>query len=1487
VPLLRKLSCLIPAQSAERVWLEYRQWPFTTHGVSPENRFHLMNALDLDRHFVPLKPDGETIDWGASTVPIFGGRLRWDELITRRRVVLLAEAKSGKTEEFRLRVSALCKQGEAAFFLRVEDLADGALIEGLTPEHEASLTAWQGGDAIGWFFLDSVDEARLNAKRFESALKRFRRDVGAALDRAHVFISCRVSDWKGKQDRDLVTSLLPIPLRRSSEAEVASIDDLLLRPMFEEQPESAKAKTGPDSEESLTIVRLAELNNEQRAALARWAGVADSDAFIQQVNRQGLDTFAERPGDLLELAEYWKAHGEFASFAEMTRFAIAQKLAERDSDRRDADILTDNRARHGAESIAAALTVGKKLTLRVSDQDPDPMLAAGALDPADILPDWTPSERATLLRRGVFTPATYGRIRFHHRSTQEYLTAEWLRRALDHGCPRSEVMGLLFADPYGVRTVVPSMRPAVAWLALTDEVVRNELLEREPLELIRYGDPRSLPIGAKAWLLAVYADRHRAGEITNAGVDRRSFWMFSDPALAPAIRNAWERNPDPSFRADLLALVREGTIAQCADLARAQAFDTDADPFFRSMAVAAMTACGDREGLARFADKLMSNPSALTAGDAARLAWHLFPTYLSCSDIIRLVDETQSEHQSRAGGFPSNIQELWKCCPSSERESFLEGLADLCLTPPFLEYHRVSAKHSKLASKLVPLAADIACALDAGPVPLGLLKACAAIERSDEQLDHEDLESLHDALSDLREFHRDLFWLDVQEAQRQQKRAVTRWWQLRGFGLKLWTLTIEDAEWLMARIREETVLRNRQVALSVLVNVLGKEMAHARAVELRALVAGAPELELDLARELSPPPSDPELDRHAELERRAARRNRKRDAGVKRSWLDFAARLRADSTHLRDPSRLTDWTYASDLLVLTSWLSRNTGLGKEDAARRWPLLTEVFGDEVAQAYRAGMKLLWRVTAPGPVNREDGKSNMIDWRELLSFYGIGVEADEGEGWAERLTADEAERAVVHAFFVGEGRPQWIEVLARTHPARVKPIIAREVEAEWAATTGVPRNALHGILNGGDDYFLQMADLVIDRLRERPGRVETFDMGLRVFTRLPPSAAVRVELVAHAEHELRMNGADDEWTLRQLAVLFICDGRVAMEWLEGWLAAAESDEQHKTRGERAFAALFSRHWPLMSTGLNGQPVKILARLAILAYRTICIDDDVHHEGIFTPGQRDDAESGRSRVLDALLETPGRETYDALLELAQDPSVAARRKRFRELAHLRAEQDAELPAWSAADVVAFEKRHAAPAKRGADLFRIACAILDDIKTGFLQDDASSRLVLASAADEEAVQQWLAEQFRFRSKQRFHVYREVEVADKKEPDILLSSTAAAVEVAVEVKHSGKGWTVRQLEDALRAQLVGAYLRPANRRHGILVITGHGERRWQDPNSEAMLDFDQLLGHLRRVAATLQRNDIDSVDVAVIGLDASPSRSATGARRRPSPRSP
>ncbi|MFP3398460.1 hypothetical protein SB749_19245, partial [Brevibacterium sp. SIMBA_078] len=56
-----------------------------------------------------------------------------------------------------------------------------------------------------------------------------------------------------------------------------------------------------------------------------------------------------------------------------------------------------------------------------------------AVDPSIIIADWKLGERKALLERPLFGFASYGRVRFHHRSVAEYLAAHRLRTLSESG----------------------------------------------------------------------------------------------------------------------------------------------------------------------------------------------------------------------------------------------------------------------------------------------------------------------------------------------------------------------------------------------------------------------------------------------------------------------------------------------------------------------------------------------------------------------------------------------------------------------------------------------------------------------------------------------------------------------------------------------------------------------------------------------------------------------------------------------------------------------------------------------------------------------------------------------------------------------------------------------------------------------------------------------------------------------------------------------
>jgi hypothetical protein len=1442
-----------------------------------------MSFVELNRYFVAISKDEEPhlefLRFWERKAP---GWLDWSDLRGYQRVALLAEASSGKSAEFRNQAEKLVAEGHTAFCLRIEELADQGFEAALNGKAAKIFKQWRDGTTEGLFFLDSVDEARLNRKSFETALKRFSRELDQSLERAQVFISCRVTDWKGPEDRALIESLLPAwerPERISSETdEYSALLDPIFKPKSRDSTSwNAEAKQEPSK---LLVVQIVPLSTEQCRILAGALGVTDVESFIAAINRSGLDAFTERPGDVIDLVDYWKSYGRFDSFAAMVEHSITQKLKETDTYRADNDTLTLDKARRGAERLAAALTLGKSFTLRAPAYQSDPSLASGALDPQLILNDWTEAERNALLRRGVFAPSTYGRIRFHHRATQEYLTAQWLHRLLESNCSRSEVWDLIFANRYGIETIVPSLRPVAAWLALRQPDFIAEIIKREPLVLLQHGDPGAVPIEHKKQLLLTYAKKHTAGEIADDSLDRRVLWMFADNALADAIREAWRLNGRADFRSDLLRIVREGKLVACVDLARTVALDDSANEYHRIVATEALKSCDDQDGLANVARLLIKERSKATPHLAAAFAKALFPRYLGTQDLLDVIKDSQSAREHTVGGFPQVLVDLYDLCPDQiSRRQFVGSVAELCLAPPLeSKHHRVSARHSELAKNLEPVAKRDLESLGENGVPDALVRLLMVIERADRAYrSQENWPTLCALVQSNVRLQRKLFWADVAEQQKNitSTNEIIRFWQI-GFSISpLWQFRLEDLTWLYDDLTCRPAEADQRIALSAIVAVLRvAEQLQQRTRELQELVKERPALNQDLETYLAPQAEDPQDIQWRQENITHNQRAAEQKEENKLSWIKFKTDLQNNPNQLRDPQSLSGRGAGMfRLWWLTEWLQRHTGVSDHRALREWRLLEEGFGRDIAEAFRDGMMVLWRNTEPERPTRKKGGGFTVKFSTILSFGAIGMESVENPDWNLRLTDDEATRAAHHGTLSEQGYPEWIDALITSHSHVVLPEIERTISKEWPSAKAVRSEFLSRYASPACSIPSSVQEILFRRfVASAPRATGTLDRVLRIVRNLDLDEIQKNELVRAAKRRFSRHAAvgRNDYALRYLALMLVLDINRTTDDLASWIKSANgADRQARTEATLAF--LFDRHDPVVSGALDLATVPSLERLLRLAYSYIRPEQDIRHEGVYSPGLRDNAESSRNLILKAVLDRPGVDAFRALIRIAEEPEFEICAERFKELARGKAERDTEPPAWREAEVVSFEQRHTAPAKIGIDLLRVVMAVLQDIQLQLSSGDVSSRSLLEHALDEEAVKNWLVEQMNLRARGRFNSYREAQIAHGNKPDVIVSSTSAQCEVGIEVKHGGKKWTLKQLDKALRQQLAQDYLKPLTRRHGIFVITNHRRRTWLNAQLNESITFDCLMRILEATAATLVKNDIGAIEVKCFGVNASP----------------
>ena len=1159
-----------------------------------------MNFIELDRSFTLFSKTEETY---LAMPQIWGGKIatefRWPDLLTRWRVILLAEASSGKSEEFRNQVGKLTAGGQAAFYVRIEELAESGFDQALDSVASAKFTSWRESADEGWFFLDSVDEARLNRKNFESALKRFERDLGQfSLDRAHIYISSRVSDWQGAADIAVIHRTLPF--RKSSppiQPIVVDDNERLLAPIFGKNRTKQTTQEKEQATGSIEplLVQLVPLSKEQCQTLAKAAGIDNVAGFMGGLTRNGLHELAERPGDLLELVNYWKSYQRFGNLAEMVEHSINVKLQERDNYRPDSDILALTKAREGAEKLAAALTFCKTFTLRTPGDGNEPDLTAGALDPDTILADWTDTERATLLRRGIFAPSTYGRIRFHQRSTQEYLAAKWLNRLLNANCPQQEIWDCIFTEKYGLETVILSLRAEAAWLALWQSDFCEEIIRREPMILLQYGDPRSLPIHVRERILASYAAKHAAAEIADDRTDRRALWLFADPELANAIRSAWQSNPRQDFKWNLLCLIREASITACVDLAREVALDDSAGDYERMVALDAINACGDQEGLAEASRFLMTNFPVLNVGLISRFATTLFPKYLNVHELLTLIAQSKNTRQSE--GFGHQLATLYHVCSDvPTRTRFATGLADLCLSPPFVaDYQRISEQYQELATYLEPLARHEIQLLSEQDPPDHLIRLLMAIERAEHQvtMPADGELSLQLLINQHWRIRRALFWSDVKEQtlNSPHRDYSISLWRVDVHNRPLWELSEGDLPWLYHELSVREAHEDRYVSLDAILCILGPtDKLTTELVRLRELVKHdatlSNSLEEYLKPALAPPTQTKEESRYKREIKQMEQERAKREENEKAWWIEFRNRLQENPDQLRYRGSSSASSFYDDLIALTEWLSREANLTYHKAPKEWRSLSPVFGQDVAEAYRDGMKAVWRITEPERPTREPGGTSHTKWVMVLSYGGIVMEATEDPQWTVNLSTQEAERAACHGLFSEHGYPEWMDGLIRSHPGSVLPILKQAFTDEWMSQPPHWPQLLYSFSDAALSLQLLLQQLLLEViLAEEPVDINKLDRGLRVIKKLALSAEQKQQLIVMARDRLasHMAARHDDYALRYIALLLLLDINNTIGSLTIWLENAPQ-EQHKTRAEQGLAILFDRHDPLLSEALS---------------------------------------------------------------------------------------------------------------------------------------------------------------------------------------------------------------------------------------------------------------------------------------------------------------
>lgn len=1438
--------------------------------------------IDLNRSFAPIPKDREFNEEEHELALSFGfsglsEKQKWNQLLQLHRVIILAEAGAGKTWEIREATKHLRDEGKKAFFFRLEHLRFN-FNTSFEIGTEAEFTQWLSLNEPAWFFLDSVDEARLgNPKNFEAAIRNFGARLGDSKQRAHIFITSRLSEWRPQSDLSLVkeqlTFIEPAPVSEE-ESEDVSVD-------FDETSSGEIKSTTKDSNSSLDplVFSLLPLDKDQIRTFSQADGVQQVDAFLDAIEKAEADIFSRRPLDLVDLISYWKEHEKIANRAKLIEFSITSKLRESDPDRNAVFPLTVEVAMLGAEMIAAAVIFQKKDRILVPEQNPDPAIKSGSIDASSVLTDRSFNIRA-LLQRPIFDSATYGTVRFHHRSVREFLTAKWLHRLLMQGKSRRAVECLFFKTLYGREFLVPSMRPILAWLILFDDRIRNKAAVLAPEVFIQGGDPSSLPRETRKSLLVRFCEVYTAQSYTDFSFDLSEVRRFAHPDLDDTINSLLDIYSErEEIRQLLLRIVWQGVLKGCSEKALAFALDDTVDVYTKVCGIRAVAAAGSDAQQELLVKNLLAD---LTLQDG-EIIGELIDKYalgrLTINEVLSLIERLERSETRVHTWIDRPLKGVClNKCSDDELVAWIRGFLPLIKQPPVIErrYFEVSHKHGWL----LPLSSLLAERLVRIKHPDALddhvleIISLSQLERHYGDF-HWENHALAELVPEWPDLNRALFWFDIAAVRKARDKKngerLTGWWQV-GFLNHFWRFTTDDYEKAIEDIHLKSYVDDRLVALSLAFQLYKDGgRGRARLNKLKKAVQGINELEEALYLFLHPPKMSEEERRYRRQDTELRRKREKHEKAIadnRRKWFEW---LQVNAQVLRDTSVAAEGKTWNATNYLLNELKKKRKDRNRWAVADWEDLIPEFGQDVAEAYRDGCIDYWRKYQPKIRSEGIVNPHSILYAVVVGLSGLKMEARQEPDWPMNLTEQEADWACRYAMHEMNGFPDWLQSLHSVFPDIVEERILGEIE--WEFSQYDDEEICHYVLN---DMFWQL-DWIKPKISERIlsflGRYEPkHDNSVQealgiVLSCLDCNRRVFIDIAKTKVKEIPAGNRQALW----LAGWMCVEAEGALQALKSVLSQIADSAQETEFSMRFIVALLGERRERAVTEYQDYiKPEILLPLIKLMYAHIRREEDIDRMGggAYSPGLRDHAQDGRGRLFELLLNIPGKATYLALIDLAKHHPNEAMRTRCLIYAKRRAEADTDVEPWNSGDIAHFAKEAEKVPQNNRELYELTISRLLDLKSDIEEGDTSIAEILMQVEDERRIRIYIGDWLRNRSNGKYSVSQEEELADRKEPDIRLHGLGFDGPVPIELKISNN-WSGPKLFERLHNQLCGQYLRDARSNNGIFMIVCRGKKKkWALPESGKKVNFSALIQFLKEETGKIVATDSKIEAIEIIDID-------------------
>jgi len=1424
--------------------------------------------IELDRRFRSLDPNKDQEEaaldsYTTASLFDFETGLSWKDLLKNRCVVVLGEPGSGKTWEFKEKAITLQNEGKMAFFVRLDQLITHPLSEVLSSAENRRFRTWLRGNGDATFFLDSVDEAKYHKTAdFMAALDRFRNTIsGSGLTRMSLLLSSRIFDWEPQSYVHELIRRFPKPPD----------------PKSKEQESKANHSDGSDEgKKAILIVQIEPLDRSRVERFIRKRGIPDPAAFIMAIDESNAWPFARRPIDVIGLLNYWDTYHKLGSLTELIEYGLTQELKETTA-RAKQYPLTPEKARLGAETLGAAVIFCRNFCFRVSD---DAYLAqAPAIDSAACLPeDWRSEDRLALLNRPIFDSASYGKIRFHHRRSAEYLAAQWLARRMNEGCTSTCLVDLLF-DSVGSRFEIrSSLAPVTAWLCAGDERwnedIRNCVLSSAPKIHLLYGDPAQLSLQYKKELLNALVERYEGRERVWIDSDHESLSRLADPDLSGDIsRIILNRQISTDIRIELLLLVRYGRLTDCVDAVLDLIDNPEESDELKHYAIAVLRDAGDMPHLLRLW-KIIESWTYIQTDLCGLICEALFPQVTGVKGLIAILRKT--EKVVRYDDYlPHQLQlHFEKVVTPDICGALLVHLVDLCQQPPYYTGRGgkgtlISAHFNWIGTMLSPILKALLektsltdSETDAAARALWLLGRLNYDDYLHERDVKVDLDGLTHRHPEVRRLY---FWYQIDYRKDRNNNDLPRPIHLLDHFFVLKS-TPDDLEWAIGDIKTREEEADRCIALKVAIdlwNITDRKWRTRQRIR-RAITDDTALLNLfKILAEYGP------------------------QLWIKRLWYKYLKLGFAEWWWRRSFNRWRQgyrwlrgqWIILRHIHLLRSGkaigllarLAREAAAAEENysqwAPRTWKMVAKKRGQLIASSAKEGCKKAWRQYEPLlPHEKPDPQKTVIG--VIVGLAGLQAAFADNQLDFARFSEEDTRRATRYAVNELNGLAPWLSELARHQPVAVKNVLSECIRGEWQfdAQRENVNEVFHDLVWHGEDIIHLVKDVLLEQLHSSdPPNDSILEKSLALLLRQLDSSIKLALLKLAADRSHKYPPGDYKFIL-WLAVWLQLDAEPALKFLQEILTKIPDADQVMISLCNTFHYDSRRQIFTVPSPDYTKPIHLRTFIP-LVYRYVRPVADIVRvgTGAYSPTEQDHAQEFRGRLLSLLSQSESNEADNVLQEFLEEPVLAHLHDYILHLLDKRTEQRADLLPWNPEDVRSFEKDYESDPKTDSALFKIACRRILDIKHDVEKADNSIRYEMHKEYDEPKLRIWLARKLKERSRNKYTSPQEEEIDRRQRPDLRIEKPGMAP-ISIEIKWAGN-WTLRELLERLENQLVGQYLRDAESRYGIYLLSYIGKKNFWISN-RSRLTFDQIVGIVEKRAKeiVLERREIE--DVAVMSIN-------------------